>query len=231
MRSFVPHSPTSSSRSYQNVCPFSFSSSSTPWCPKSSRPASSMIIRRSPRMAPGWPRRRTRGRMRTAAPAKPARPSTASQAMPWPHVLETAPTSGASCEYRGRGTQRLDVLAHVVRSQDGRAPFVCGDGHADRRRGRADAGVGITQQLAERALAREADQDRAADRDELVQPTHELEVVFRCLPEADARVEADELLADSLRDREREPLLEERLHLRDDVVVARVGLHRPRLAL
>src|SRR6266568_5131984 len=157
MRSFVPHSPTSSSRSYQNVCPFSFSSSSTPWCPKSSRPASSMIIRRSPRMAPGWPRRRTRGRMRTAAPAKPARPSTASQAMPWPHVLETAPTSGASCEYRGRGTQRLDELA---------------------------------------------------------QPAHELEVVVRCLPEADARVEADELLADSLRDREREPLLEEHLHLR-----------------
>ena len=67
--------------------------------------------------------------------------------------------------------------------------------------------------------------------DQLGQPADELEVVLVRLPEADSRVEADELLADPLGDRERQPLLEEGLDLRDDVVVARVGLHRPRLAL
>ena len=51
------------------------------------------------------------------------------------------------------------------------------------------------------------------------------------LAEPDARVEADALLAHALRDRERQALLEERRDLGRDVVVARVDLHRPRLAL
>ena len=50
------------------------------------------------------------------------------------------------------------------------------------------------------------------------------------LAEPDPWVEADELLADPRRDRKGEPLLEKRLHVRDDIVVDRVGLHRPRLA-
>ena len=66
---------------------------------------------------------------------------------------------------------------------------------------------------------------------EHVEPANELEVLRRRLAEAEAGVEADVLLGDALRDREREPLLEERGDLRRDVVVARVGLHRPRLAL
>ena len=44
-------------------------------------------------------------------------------------------------------------------------------------------------------------------------------------------VEADPLLRDPRLDREREPLLEERRDLGGDIVVARVVLHRPRLAL
>ena len=50
------------------------------------------------------------------------------------------------------------------------------------------------------------------------------------LAEADAGVEADVLLGDPRLDGEGEPLLEEGLHLGDDVLVARVVLHRPRLA-
>ena len=51
------------------------------------------------------------------------------------------------------------------------------------------------------------------------------------LAEADAGIEADPLLRDPRRDREREPLLEEGRDLGGDIVVARLRLHRPRLAL
>ncbi len=83
----------------------------------------------------------------------------------------------------------------------------------------------------EAALAREADEHRPAERAELVEAADELEVVLGGLAEADARVEADPALVDSRRDGEREPLLEEPLHVGDDVVVHRIRLHRPRLAL
>jgi len=52
---------------------------------------------------------------------------------------------------------------------------------------------------------------------------YELEVVLRRLAKTDPRIETHELFAHALRHREREPLFEERLHLGDDVVVARVG--------
>ena len=51
------------------------------------------------------------------------------------------------------------------------------------------------------------------------------------LAEADAGVDADRLFADPLRNGERQPLVEKPDDVGDDVVVARVGLHRPRLAL
>ena len=51
------------------------------------------------------------------------------------------------------------------------------------------------------------------------------------LAEADAGVEADPLLGDAARDRERHPLFQERGDLLRDIVVARLLLHRPRLAL
>jgi hypothetical protein len=70
----------------------------------------------------------------------------------------------------------------------------------------------------------------APDRDDLVEAPEQLEVVLDRLAEADAGVEPDALLRDPLAGREREPLLEECLHLVDDVVVARVELHRARVA-
>ena len=51
------------------------------------------------------------------------------------------------------------------------------------------------------------------------------------LPKPMPGIEADALLRDPGRDGERQPLLEKGGDLRCDVVVARVGLHRPRLAL
>ena len=68
----------------------------------------------------------------------------------------------------------------------------------------------VAHDPAERALAREADEHRPAERGQLVEPAHELEVVLDRLAEADPGIEADELLADARGDREREPLLEER---------------------
>ena len=62
-------------------------------------------------------------------------------------------------------------------------------------------------------------------------PRIELEVLVGRLAEADPRVEADVLLRDPRRDRDREPLLEEAGDLADDVVVARLDLHRARLPL
>ena len=65
---------------------------------------------------------------------------------------------------------------------------------------------------------------------QLVEPAQQLEVVLDRLAEADPGVELDALLGHALGDRERHPVLEERLHVGDDVVVARVVLHRARLA-
>jgi hypothetical protein len=50
------------------------------------------------------------------------------------------------------------------------------------------------------------------------------------LAESDPRVKADSLLGNAGGDRDLESFLQERRHLRDDVLVARVVLHRPRLA-
>jgi len=51
------------------------------------------------------------------------------------------------------------------------------------------------------------------------------------LPEAEAGIEADALLADALTDGEGEALLEEARDVCDHVVVARIDLHRARVAL
>src|SRR5439155_24342097 len=82
---------------------------------------------------------------------------------------------------------------------------------------------GVAHDLAERALPRDPDQDRPPERGELVEPPKELEVVLDRLPEADPGIEADRLLADSLRNRERQALVEEARDLGDHVVVARIG--------
>ena len=112
-----------------------------------------------------------------------------------------------------RPPQRLDVRADVVDAEDRRAALVRGDRGADRRPSvRADAPRSPSRRPS--VLLREnptsTGRPRAASSGE---PPHELEVLRHGLPEADARVEADELLADPGGDREREPLLEEGLHL------------------
>ena len=109
--------------------------------------------------------------------------------------------------------------------------LVGGDSGSDARGDRAGRRGRVAGQPAERALAGEADDDRPAEREQDVEAADELEVVLDRLPEADARVEADPLLRDPGVDREGKALLEERRDLGCDVVVARVGLHRARLAL
>ena len=79
-------------------------------------------------------------------------------------------------------------------------------------------------------FAREPDDEWASEGGELPEATEELEVLIRRLAEADARIDADALLADAATDRERDPLLQEREHFRHDVVVVRALLHRPWLA-
>ena len=133
--------------------------------------------------------------------------------------------------HRPGGGERLDVLAHVVRADDRGAPFVGGDGDAEARGERAGLRVRVAEDLPQRALAREADDDRAAQRGQLVEPPDELEVVLDGLAEADARIQAHERLVDPGGDRYPQALLEERLDVFDDVVVAGVDLHRARLAL
>src|SRR6185437_13036743 len=68
-------------------------------------------------------------------------------------------------------------------------------------------------------------------RGQLVEPAEKLEVVLDGLAEADARIETDELFGDALRDGKSKAFVEKPNHLGDDVVVAWIGLHRPRLAL
>ena len=86
------------------------------------------------------------------------------------------------------------------------------------------------RQPAEEPLAGRPHDHGAPDRRELVEPAQQLDVVLDRLAEADARIEADALFGDPRRDGEREPLFEERPDVGDDVAVARVVLHRPRLA-
>src|SRR5207237_7343156 len=108
-----------------------------------------------------------------------------------------------------RDGERLDVLAHVVDAQDRDPALVDGDRRGDARRERPGRGGLIARELAERALAREADEQRPSEREQDVEPAHELDVVLDRLAEADAGIEADALLAHSLLDREAQAHLEE----------------------
>src|SRR5579862_2891159 len=101
------------------------------------------------------------------------------------------------------------------------------DGGGDARA----AEIVAVDELAERALAREADQHRAAEREEHVEAPDELEVVLERLAEADARIKADAILTHAALDREPHAVLEERRDLACNVVVTRIVLHRPRLTL
>ena len=63
--------------------------------------------------------------------------------------------------------------------------------------------------LADEALARGADDDRAAEVAQLAQPRQQLEVVLERLAEADPGVDRDPLLGDAGGERELDPLGEE----------------------
>ena len=123
------------------------------------------------------------------------------------------------------------MLAHVVDAEERRAALEGGHGGSDARGRRAGRGVRVAEQAAEGALARDADHEGAARARQLGQAADERQVVLHRLAEAEAGIEADPLLRDSLPDGEGEALLEERGHLGYHVVVVRIRLHRPRLAL
>ena len=89
----------------------------------------------------------------------------------------------------------------------------------------------VAEQPTEEALARRAEQHRTAERVELTEAVQQLDVVLHRLAEADARVDADALFVRCPAPvAKRQPLLEERHHLRHDIVVSGLLLHRPRLA-
>ena len=113
-------------------------------------------------------------------------------------------------------------------AKDGRPASERDDVRGDRpghALGRAAAG-----DPAQEALARGADDDRPAELDDLVQAGEQLEVVVDGLAEADAGIEPDSLARDAVRDRMLEALGEKRADVGDDVAVARIALHRARLA-
>ena len=110
-------------------------------------------------------------------------------------------------------------------AQDRRAALVRGDRGGQARRQRARLRVRIAEDASERALAREADEHGAAERNQLGQASHELEVLLHRLPEADSGVEHDALLVDAGVDGEPKPLLEEGDDVGHDVLV--VGLFLP----
>src|SRR3954453_12619629 len=100
----------------------------------------------------------------------------------------SAPCSLRSSTHRLRSGERLDVLAHVVRAQDRRAAVEGRDCGTDRCRHRAHLRLPVAEDAREGALAREADEERPADCEQLVQAANELEVLLDRLAEADPRI-------------------------------------------
>src|SRR5947209_8223863 len=101
---------------------------------------------------------------------------------------------------------------HVMHAQDARATLVCAHG---RRNARSDEILAV-HEPPQRALAREADEHRTAERKEHVETAHEVEIVLERLAEADPGIEADAVLTHAARDREAHALLEECSYLARD---------------
>src|SRR5829696_4505592 len=185
--------------------PTSRSASPTPWCVYSERPVTSID---------------TAGELEVPSPASSS------------SSISSKSSSGSLSHIRAESSsghlQGVPVLGDVVYAEDARPPLERQHVRGDRA-GEPIALVAAARELAEEALPRCAHHHRPADRDDLVQPSQQLDVVLDRLAEPDAGIEPDPLLRDALRDGEGEPLLEERLHVRHDVVVARVLLHRARL--
>ena len=128
-----------------------------------------------------------------------------------------------------RSLQRLHVLTDVVDPEEGSAPLVSKHSDGDTRCDRAGESIGITELPTEEALSGRSHEHRPAKGHELVE-AGKLDVVLQVLAEADPGVETDVLFGNPGRDGEGEPVIQEGLHVRDDVLVARFVLHRPRLA-
>ena len=89
----------------------------------------------------------------------------------------------------------------------------------------------LVRQRADGALAARADDQRAAERVEQGEAVHQLEVVRDAFAEAEAGIDEDLVARDAGRFGRRDPLLEPVIDLDQDVVVARVLLHRLGCAL
>ena len=120
------------------------------------------------------------------------------------------------------------MALHIVHAQEVRAPAVAVERGGDRG-GHPVRGDLAAGERAQEALARDAQQQRAESR-KARQRAQQREVVRERLAEADAGIERDALRGHARRDRGLGALGEERLDLGHDVVVARVVLHRARLA-
>src|SRR2546426_5907912 len=191
--------------------PASCSASVTPWWVKSERPEISTV---------------------TYASEEPTSSDCSSYSLPSYSSIPAPrrrPNVGFSSQSSTRDRQGIPGGGDVVHAKHRRAPL---EGqNARRQRAREPIAFRPAGESPDKPLARDADHDRASDRDDLVQAAQELEVVVEGLAEADPGVEPDSLLGDSLTDRKLEPLLQKGLDLRHDVLIGRRLLHRLGVAL
>src|SRR5829696_6960426 len=211
MRSVTVASHSSSSKAMSNTSrwPTSRSASPTPWCVYSESPVTSI---------------------ETAGADGPPSSSRSSCSI---SSKASSSSSGSRSHIRAESSsgnrQGIGVLGDVVHAEHAGSALQRQDVGRDRAR-QAFALAAPPGELAEEALARGPDHDGPADRHDLVEPAQQLEVVLHRLAEADAGVEPDARLRHAASQCEREPLLEERPDLGHNVAVARVLLHRARLA-
>src|SRR5215212_6743354 len=200
------HSSSSKAMSKTSRWPTSRSASPTPWCVYSERPVTSI---------------------ETAGEDGPRSSSRSSSS------ISSKSSSGSLSHIQPESSsghrEGIGVLGDVVHAEHRRAALEREHVRGDRAR-HAVVPVAAAGQLGQEALAGGPDHDGPPDRNDLVEPAQQLEVVLDRLAEADAGVEPDAALVHALRYGEGEALLEERPDVRDHVVVARVVLHRARLA-
>src|SRR4029078_7798001 len=92
---------------------------------------------------------------------------------------------------RERNLKRLDRLPHVVRADHRRTTLERDDGRADRCCDGPRGCAWLAGALPESSLPGDADEHGAPERTQLLEPTQELEVLVRRLPEPDAGVDGD----------------------------------------
>ena len=88
---------------------------------------------------------------------------------------------------RGRDRERVDMGRDVVHAKQRSPPIERRHRRADRCRVAPDAAVGIAEHARERALARDADENRRPDGADSIEPAEQREVLRDGLAEADSR--------------------------------------------